>query len=306
MSFDELMQHAQEIRQKAVQKTMELYKTGLPKQDTQRADAYRRSQVERAFADIPDLFVPFREMPEPTAFGWMIDQLDQALLMLSRGAPEVKDSISGGTYKANTELDKLGGTESYIEKWSGPAAREFKETYIDPFDSMVHNQFLITAVLKGALEAEREIWARAQRDIDQIAHDVTAALDALDECGPNRWSTAFTVVGAVISVPAAGLSGASAVALSAVAAAATVAAEEAPPPVEIRFHGETPEAIVSEMREAITKLIEYIHDRESAVSNALHRTYQIFANSRKDYVAHRPALANATEQNIKFYMGYAH
>jgi hypothetical protein len=38
-------------------------------------------------------------------------------------------------------------------------------------------------------------------------------------------------------------------------------AAAAPDPVEIPFHGETAYMVVSQMREAIAKLVEYIHEQ---------------------------------------------
>jgi len=226
---------------------------------------------------------------------------------------DLKDPINDTIYGGNPALDKLSGSESYIEDWTGRAAMEFKSNFIDPFPTIVRNQFIIVAVLKSALEAQRQIWVRARNDIDKIAHDALEALDRMDDCGKNEWTMTFTVVAAVASIAAVPLTGgasltAAAVAITAVGAASQVAAAAAPDdPPTIQFGGESAEAVVGQLREAIAKLVEYIQQQESKISNALTNTHRLVAADRASFVSGRPALAAATARNVAGpeYMGYS-
>src|SRR5690606_39789402 len=48
-------------------------------------------------------------------------------------------SLTDG-YDANSDLAVMSSTASWLAKWSGYAAREFKTKFIDPFPYILHNQ----------------------------------------------------------------------------------------------------------------------------------------------------------------------
>lgn len=315
MSFAELMQHAREIQQKAKLKAIQQWqrRMALLSINQSSTSPYPIPKnivdgIEREFSDIPNLFAPFTEMPTPESFEEPINNLERAVAKLAQGDSQ-HDPITGITYVGNVELAKMSGAASYIEDWTGRAAMEFKSTFIDPFPTIVHNQFLVANVLRAALQAEREIWVNARKDIDKIAHDVLEALDRMDDCGKNEWTMTFTVAAAVATVAAVPLTGGAALAVTAVAAgsaaAATMIGTEAPP--TIRFSGESASAVVSQMRMAISKLTEYIIEQESKIAQAMAATHKVLAGERKNVVFPRPALADATRGNITSpeFMGYS-
>lgn len=307
------MQHAREIQQKAKSKAIQQWRRQMallslnPKSASAPIPKYIIDRIEREFSDIPGLFAPFTEMPTPESFDGPIKDLQMAVAKLAQGDSQ-HDPITGITYVGNAELAKLSGSASYIEDWTGRAAMEFKSTFIDPFPTIVHNQFLVTSVLSAALQAEREIWVNARRDIDKIAHDTLEALDRMDDCGKNEWTMTFTVVAAVATIAAVPLTMGAALAVTAVAAgsaaAATMIGTEAP---TVRFSGESASAVVSQMRMAISKLTEYIIEQESKIAQAMTGTYKVLAGERKNVVFPRPALADATRDNIASpkFMGYS-
>ncbi|MGX7669175.1 hypothetical protein [Plantactinospora sp. DSM 117369] len=182
MSFGQLMEHAHEIKFKAW--------TESPYVDQ---EAY--------YGHVPGLYQPFAEMPDPSAFDPMIEQLAVALNRLARG-DSPKDPINGTPCFANPTLDELSATDPWLARWTGEAAAAFKTNFVDPFPSVVANQFILTSMLKSALEAERELWVNARADIDKIAHDTIAALEQVDECSTSEWTMTFTVTAAVARSPA--------------------------------------------------------------------------------------------------------
>src|SRR5215211_311037 len=156
MSFSELMQHAKDIQEKAITAAMKQFteqtaagKKG-PWMGSTPGEADMLWDIEKSFDDIAALFQPFAEMPDPASFDWMIEDMTKALKTLAHGQTP-KDPINDTVLGSNTALDKL--SDSFIEDWTGRAAMEFKENFIDPFPSIVSNQFIIAAVLKGALAA---------------------------------------------------------------------------------------------------------------------------------------------------------
>jgi hypothetical protein len=282
-----------------------------------------RAEAESRFADIPGLFAAWVETPIPDMFSSAIDNFEYALEKLFLGHDTgqmlavTSESGSGGPltnnkiFYSNEMLRRLADADDYLESWTGKAAQEFKSNFLTPFPSIVYNQFQVVAALKAALEAEREIWNRARNDIDTIAHHTLNALDGLptDEnvfsCHRNTWEMTFTVVGAVASIPAAVATGGAAVLLAVVAGGAATAAVAGPPPTA-RFAGETADAVISAMRDAITALSKHVHDQERVVAEGMAGLMQAIDAKRSSFVSPRPQLAGATAQNVTgpLYMGY--
>ncbi|MFV2086351.1 hypothetical protein [Micromonospora sp. LOL_021] len=316
MSFDNLMQHAYEIQQQATLKALTesgarpAALAGEPQLAPWQGEQETRQRVEQMFGDIPELFRAFAEMPDPAAFDGRLNELRRSIEELSSGSVS-EDPISGNIYPANPRLDEMLDAESHIESWTGRAAMEFKSNFISPFPSIVHNQFMGIAVLRAALDAEREIWVRARDDIDKIAHDTITALDRMDDCGKNEWVMTFTVVSSVAAVTGVALAPVSfglSLGLTAVGATSQVAAAGVPDdPPAVRFQGETAPAVVDSMRDAIRLLHGYIAEQEQKIANALTSCCQAVAQQRDSFVAKRPALADATQSNVTgpLFMGYS-
>ncbi|MGH3389975.1 MAG: hypothetical protein ACRDOO_13985 [Actinomadura sp.] len=306
MSYEQLMQHAEEIRLKAIAKALDRFGDQHdPRTGTIRAQ--KRPALERAFADIPAIFQPWADMPAPASFDPMIDEMNDALRVISPGQ-DPKDPVSGVGYTASPVLTKINGAVSYVEDWTGQAAMEFKAGFLDPFPAIVRNQFIVAAVLKGALDAYKGLWVNARSDIDQIAHKVIVALDGVnDRCDKNEWSITFTVVAAVASIAAVPLSGGALYAVTAVGAGSSMAAGAPPKDAPTNeFSGESPEAVISSMGHGISKLAQEIGNAERTIANALQKTQGVLSADRKSFVSRRPALAGATPRNIRSskYMGY--
>lgn len=304
MTFESLMDHAFDIQKKAVQEAI-LDLGGRSHSLSTMSD--EQNAIEAQFADIPALYRPFSEAPDPTSFDGAISELRRALRVISSGQQN-NDPINGNIYPANPVLDKLSGSESYIEDWTGAAAMEFKANFVDPFPSVVRNQFIMVAVLKCALEAEKEIWTKARNDIDRVAHDTLTALERMDDCGKNEWTMAFTVVASVAAVAAVPVTGGASLAIAAVGAASEVAAAAVPDdPPSIRFSGETPAAVISQMREAISKLKAEIDGQEAKIAVAVSGACELVSGNRDLFVPKQPKLAGATPANIRgpAYLGYS-
>jgi hypothetical protein len=278
---------------------------------------YARTGIEGYFDHVPELFKPFSEMPEPAGYDTLIRSLEAAMGKLSNGdmSDDPVNKAHGGPIFANPVLSKLGGMESYIEDWTGDAAMAFKENIIDPFDPICRNQFLIAAVLRSAAQAHQAVWKNARDDIMKIAKDTQNALEEAQDCGKNEWTVTFTVVasvaavgaGALLALPTGGASIAGAgMAITAIGAASQVAAT-LPPNEQDSYSGESAFRVVQQMAEAIQKLREKIADQERLIATTLSAINDKLYGEPRLFVAHRPALADATPANIAGpgYMGYA-
>ena len=185
MSFDQLMQHAQEIQAKAIAHSLEQHgvrpepEPGQPPINPLPLETEARTRITATFADIPAMFEPFTMMPEPSAFAAMIKDLRDAMMKLSSGHL-TGDPVTRDSFLANPVLNAVGASESYLELWTGGAADAFRSEFVNEFPAVVANQFITCAVLRGALEAQQAVWTTARADIDKIAHDVLNALDNMD------------------------------------------------------------------------------------------------------------------------------
>jgi hypothetical protein len=316
MGFDQLMSKAEQIRRKAIEEaTLDLG----GRRHSRSYMSVKGPQIEAMFGDILALYEPFTRTPDPEAFKAPINDLKNALARLSMGRGESVDPIStnGRQYPASITLEKVNGAAADIIGWSGAAAQEFKTGYLDPFPAVVSNQFLLVCVLKAALEAEQAMWRETRKNIWDIADQTYARLEHMDDCGKNEWQMTFTVVSSICAVAAVPLtSGASlaaaGLAITAVGATAqVVAAVEVEEPPKTTIEGESVDAVITSMREAITKQIRYIGETEARISQKLGSTndsvYQAQRNSSPDqhfFCTRRPALADSNTGSIRHDMGY--
>jgi hypothetical protein len=321
MTFDQLMDHARQIEDLATRWAVRMSKQGLGDQGPPTIDQvypgspYYGVDYERfrpQFAMVSTLFAPFAGCPDPAGFRPLIEVVCEALKRLSWGSDAV-DPFNGLSYTASGDLTKMAGVSSSLEDWTGLAAQEFKETFIDPFPSIERNQFLLTHVLKSTLEAEWAIWVAARRDIDDIAHKTLAALDHMEDCGRNTWGQSFTVAACLTSIAAAPFTGGISLALNLVGAAAWVAAASPPVPgstIEfsgeslmlpgpaIEFSGESPQAVIASMREAISRLTQSIQFQRDRIDRCLNDAQSTLAGDSRDFVFPRPALAGASPNTL--------
>ena len=308
-SFQDLGSMAQEIVKKAQQYDLQR-KSYLEVDGEWRDMTGERTQemvdrdmadVSTKYADVPGLFAPFESIPDPGAFDYEIGQLDSVLGKLSAGAKN-QDPVGRSFYPANTTLDGMDTTAGYIQRWTGVAASTFKENFVDTFESVTQNQFLLTGVIKGALQAQQGIWTGVRKDIVDIADKTLSGIEHCDDCGKNDWTMAFAVVGAVISIAAVPVTGGASLALAAVGGAVAVGgtaignSDEAP---SEGYSGESAEAVVEAMRRAITSLKGHITDAETKIQKAMNDNIGVVNANRDLFVAPRPNLANADPGNVK-------
>lgn len=332
MSYEELAAHATEIMEKAMKWDLERmgyidngdgtytstssypngYGTtgysspstgGYPAQSQVDADM---EEVSNRYNDVPELFAPFTWLPDPADFDAGIEDLTAAMGRLSQGAG-AEDPTNGSAMPANTVLDGMDTSQDYLARWTGLAATQFKEKFVDTFESITTNQFLLASYVKGALEAEKSLWDAARRNIDEIAEDTITALEECGDCGKNEWGMAFTVAGAVVALVAVPFTGGgSALAFAAIGGALSIggaAVGNMDDPPELDMSGESAEAVVNNMRDAISKLKDEISKAEQKIVDKMTELTGL-VNSNKDvFVAPRPNLADAGPGSIRDDMG---
>lgn len=295
MSFEQLMEHASQIKFLATKHALD-NKEAEPEYARNGVDGYYQQLVE-------PLFKPFSKMPDPAKYQPMIDDLSAVMHGLSSGRTN-EDPIDKDPYLANPTLDKMHTASDYLEDWTGQAAMTFKQKFLDPFPSISTNQFILTSILKAALEAHQAMWESARGDIDKIAH---ATMDAFDNkcCDKNTWNVSFTVLSSIGAVGAAILTvatdGAAApLALQVIGAAAQVGATLPPdslsePP---KGGGETALQITNSMKAAVDQLTKVVQKAESEITERIKKITALVNDNNSYFVAARPALAGAAPGQI--------
>jgi hypothetical protein len=288
VSFEQLMEHASEIKYLATKHALD-HNEAEPEYARNGVDGYYEQLVE-------PLFKPFSQIPDPAGYQPMIDDLSTAMHGLSSGRTN-EDPIDKDPYLANPTLDKMHTASDYLEDWTGQAAMGFKQKFLDPFPSISTNQFILTSIMKAALEAHKAMWASTRNDIDKIAH---ATMDMFDNkcCDPNKWNISFTVLASLGAVGAAILTvateGAAApLALEVIGAAAQVGATLPPdslsdPP---KGSGESALQITNTMKAAIDQLTKVVQKAESEITDRVQAITKLVNGNSNYFVAARPALA---------------
>jgi hypothetical protein len=312
VGFENLMQTAEAIRRRAT----ELGRTEIQESEDmvskEMVEQWARNVAERA-STVPGRFRPFTELPDPARFDGPIAQLQQSLAILSSGQ-DTRDPISrnGRVYPANVVMTKMDSVKADVHGWSGVAAQEFITKFLTPFPAVLHNQFLLVAALKSALEAEQAMWKAAREDIAQIAEATYNFLDQMRDCTKNDQVILFTVVASIATMLTGG-TGALAMSLTVVGAAASAAADvvglEAAPKGKI--DGILVTQVLGSMDRAIDELVEQTIRTETKIKDALNNLLNQIqdAQSSSDpnqhaFCARRPSLADASKGTIKHDMGY--
>ncbi|WP_213453863.1 hypothetical protein [Rhizomonospora bruguierae] len=296
MSYEQLMEHANNIRAKAVWRAVQKHEVEPIYAATSGPEGY--------YANIPELFRPFSELPDPNGYSPLIADYRVILSKLSSGNQD-QDPIDGHqTYLANPQLDKMQAANSNLLDWTGHAAVAFRSRFLTPFPSLVKNQFIIASVLKAALEAHQAMWASARRDIDALAETTIKALDSDPCCDPTKWSVEFTIaasIAAVAAVPLAAVTEGMSVplTLTAVGAAAQVVAAKPPDSIKENKSGSTALQIVEEMKKDIKTIEQQITKAEERITMSLAANVSDIGRHPDLFVAARPALANATAANVR-------
>ncbi|WP_035848631.1 hypothetical protein [Cryptosporangium arvum] len=162
--------------------------------------------------------------------------------------------------------------------------------------------------MRGAVDAEREIWTRARGDIDRIAHGTLNALDALEDCTKFEWTMTFTVLASVATIAAFPLT-VTGLALSITVVGASsqvVAAAALDDPPKTEYGARTVNGVLDNMREAITRVTAGIREQETTIADALREAANSIRGHREGFVAPRPALTAATRATIQEELGDAY
>ncbi|ASU80610.1 hypothetical protein CDG81_22675 [Actinopolyspora erythraea] len=286
MSFDKLMSKAQEIEHSAAEtEYFQLAKYGS-------TPDYGRIKEKYQNCAVP-LFEPFTRIPDPENYQGIIDQLHGAMGCLSNGA-HMRDPITGESIGANNDLRSIETAADDLNDWSGMAAHAFKANFLDPFPAVASNQFLVLGIMKGAVEADREVWTRTRDDIENIADSTLEGLDNVGSCGKSDLEFTLSVASAVAAVGAIPFTGGASVAFAAVGAASAVGGAAQKGFEAVKKNGGSAEQVVNSMKETIDALTERVGEEQGEITKALNDyAGEVDRQNKADspFVSARPKLA---------------
>jgi len=297
MTFDQLMQHAKDIADKAVDlKWKELSGKGA----TAGAGNPDRESIRQSYAFIGAMFEPFSRLPDPARYDPLIADLSAAMGSVNTGSVD-NTELSRDVTLANPHLDKMTTDGGYLQGWTGDAAMAFKANFIDPFKTISGNQFTVLSTLKGVLQAHREMWIRARDDIDKIAENTKNALDNAGGCGKNQWSFGFSVLSAVVAISGVVVTVATAgaslpVTLPAIGALASVGSAGVS---SLTASGDSADTIINSMKQAVDELTRHIQEVETQqIAQKVRALTEAVHGNKDKIVAARPNLAGMNDRDL--------
>lgn len=277
-----------------------------------------KDKIEAEFSDLPDLFRPLSQMPDPDDFKSQAAGLVTALERLAgpHGHDDFTDEAS--SYGPHAAYERYTKDDTGMD-WTGDGAIAFRTNFLAPLERVVWNQFNIVASLRGSLLAEEDLWRKGRDDACQMIADANASLDALYEKNGNPVSGVLTIIGAVVGVVAIPFTGGTSAALGWAAAGALIsvsgAAAGAPATKEpTKLQGNDPRELIASLREKVadfktnlTYSEEYIAERLYAASSVCqghstvpdwHDRYRDIPGLKEEFELPRPVLADATREEV--------
>lgn len=284
MSYDELAAHAQEIKDLAIQKTVQMMMTsgatppggGYSSPSTGGNYTYWQSQAEEAFAGTENIFDDWLDLPDPWLLGGGTNTIAAAAPYLASSSYLDNDDATawagaGGTSHNITQIEPTG---AFMQGWTSGTSTSYAN-FAGLFGPVCANLSMAVQVLRGAAEAEEQLWTKAREDIDRLAHATIDALNSVTDKDPKGVTTALAVIGAVAGIVAvpftAGGSLVAAYSFAAISGGIGLAgafvpeAEDRPATVS----GGTPAEIIESLQSEMTKLNDDIIAKEDDIDQAL-------------------------------------
>lgn len=270
--------------------------------------------AEKMFADVDSIYDDFLDCPAPEDFAHLTDNLGRAMSQLAVSGYD-KDPVGNGSSfgAANPDLAGVLSSGDYMADWTGDAATTYKTNFADRFEPVTSNQFILTSVVRNALNAEAAIWQTVRDDLDKLSKD---ALDKMEECGhksPSDWSMVLTIAGAVVAIAAVPLTGGTSLelGLAAVGAGLGVAATgmggSGGEPDELDLQTGSPQAIVDSLRDVLGRIKGYVTEHENTIWDTMSQTATDVDSGWELVCLPRPALADAGQHRYddRHYLGHS-
>ncbi|MEO9325579.1 hypothetical protein ABFT23_18960 [Nocardioides sp. C4-1] len=273
--------------------------------------------VREKYADVPSMFSDYFLIPEGD--GWDDAIRGCELAMFAVSADAFSDPAGQYDPATNPNLAALNSSARYINEWDGLAANAFLDNHVLPFRLRMKNIHTAIAVLKGSLEALRDVWSEVPQNLDNIVTQAQHAMENCYECNADDWNMAIKVLSlaATVAVPFVGVAGTLTAAgittaeafekgtevadkavgtVDAIASAGSGIGEAmGSDPDSQGDEADTPEDVIREAKQAVTTMQERIVQVEKGVETAMTNALAMLQDFRTDFIPEPPSLADADE-----------
>ena len=154
---------------------------------------------------IPPVFEPFKNFPQPEEFQELANQVRETLKQLSTQGNKGAGTSSGDApaaqvdYPGNSTIALADQVAQTLNTWQGAAATSFA-TYMNLFQAVVGNQALACEVLRMTLLMEKEMWTRMRGDVVEFAEKSASAFHEAQGFTAGDLKAALKVAGSVNTI----------------------------------------------------------------------------------------------------------
>ncbi len=231
------------------------------------------SQVYGYFEQtIRDMFSWWRSIPTPKDFDQYIDYLREAAwrISLTSQSDKVADISNPELTAVDFLQKKIGGDDM-----GGDMILTFDQNFCTPLPTVMHGQYAVTLLAGTTLAGEKQIWEKAQKDLQGIADKMLAAMKDRGSSlvGPLDLSVVTALVGlaGVFTTPAKPMLDTAGSVLGALDSLLKLGQPTKP---SVDFASDQTDGVITKTQAALKKLAETIRgqedDIESKIKDAMH------------------------------------
>lgn len=159
------------------------------------------NETSAKFADVPNIFADWWDLPDPTSFADPVSQCEEAMYFVS--AEKYDDPIGNSSVPGtDTEYARsLLPAGRDLTEWDGLAAKAFVDNVVLPFSGRMSNMYTAIAALRAAYKAEQAVWQEIPTRLNDMADKAQAAIENCYECSPDDWGIVVDVCSVLAAVP---------------------------------------------------------------------------------------------------------
>ncbi len=181
---------------------------GISPQDCQSYTSQYQAAFESVRNQIDQIFAPFDELPNPAFFDAPIEEVQdwmEALSMVeNRGADATKTGSPGGISGVDGYLNTLDDCANHL---AGGAITSFKTFFLHNLEAILLQYHDLVVVLLAGLGGEKNLWSKANEQIEKMISDATGAFSSAAMGHPFSWDFVVNLVNTMADGLAAVLSG---------------------------------------------------------------------------------------------------
>lgn len=229
----------------------------------------------------------------PSKFYWLAFRDPEAIADKKSGVDAAKTKFQ---YMQVNQVNSM--TDEITEGWKGDTAEAFRESFLNPLADSWRIQLMLMDELIIALNHVNTILKSATKDLVETADETITILNGIKEGnGGGSKDLAFTILGAIITVTGAVITGGATAAAFALFAGGTTVANSASnnPEAQPTKHGITGDKVqdvLKSMFTAIDDLEEDTTDKEKKVQKGLKSDLKEVEDHFAVLYADRPGMAD--------------